>query len=258
MPEKKKKKLNLSKSLFNFNDLFEDIKEIEFVSLNDFLKEFNNKNNIIYNKSGSDRDRNEIIYNTNSKNSVFNKVVHIISYKNDYIEGKYFPYPKENIHKNLIIDELRSIIKDLKPKKDILNKINFDLFKDNKILGIHIRTTDGGFKDIPKNNIFNYIEDFLKNNPEYKIYISCDNFKLEQKIIKRFFKKIYYFENPFGINYQDKFNRESYGTKNCICEMFSLAKCDKFVGTPASSLTFMVWLLRNDDTLNFWCENPWK
>ena len=54
----------LSKSLFDFYDLFENIKEIDFISSSDFLKEYNNKNNIVYNKSGSCRDRNEIIYKT--------------------------------------------------------------------------------------------------------------------------------------------------------------------------------------------------
>jgi len=248
----------LSKSLFNFYDLFENIKEIDFISPSDFLKEYNNKNNIVYNKSGSDRDRNEIIYKTNNKPSVFFKIVHMISYKNDNVIGKYVPYTRESTLKSLIIDELREVITDLKPKKDILNKINFDLFKNNKILGLHIRTTDGGFKYIPKNNIFNYVSNFLKNNPLYKIYISCDNFKLEQKIIQKFPNKIYYLKNPFGNKYEDKFNRSTFGTKNAVCEMFSLSKCSKFVGTPGSSFSFMVWLLRNDNVLKFWCENPWK
>jgi len=246
----------VSNPLFKFNDLFEDIEGIEFINNTEFVENFNNKNNIIYNKHGSDRDRNEIIYNTNSKNSVFYKIVHIISYKNDNVVGKFVPYPKEKINKNILIDELREMVKYLKPKKDILNKIDLNLFK-KKILGIHLRTTDGGFVDIPKNNIFKYIENFLKNNPDYLIYISCDNMILENKIIQKFTNKICYFSSPFGNTYEDKFNRNSFGVKNAICEMFSLSKCTKFVGTPGSSFSFMVWLLRNDNSLDFWCENPW-
>ena len=246
----------VSKPSFKFNDLFEDIEGIEFINNTEFVANFNNKDNIIYNKHGSDRDRNEIIYNTNSKNSVFYKIVHIISYKNDNVIGNYVPYPREKIYKNILIDELRNVIKFLKPKKDILNKIDMELF-NKKILGIHLRTTDGGFVDIPKNNIFKYIDNFLKNNPDYLIYISCDNFVLENQIIKKFTDKICYLRSPFGNTYNDKFNRNSYGVKNAICEMFSLSKCSKFVGTPGSSFSFMVWLLRNDNTLDFWCENPW-
>jgi len=248
----------LSKTLFKFCDLFEPVNGLEFISLQDFSKEFNNTNNIVYNRLGSDRDRNEIIYTTNNKNSVFFKIVHMISYKNDKVIGKYVPYPRETRVNSKLIDELRETIKDLKPKKDILNKINIDLFKNNKILGLHIRTTDGGFVNIPKNNIFNYISEFLKNNPLYKIYISCDNFILEQKIIEKFPNKIHYLKNPFGNKYEDKFNRTTFGTKNAICEMFSLSKCSKFVGTPGSSFSFMIWLLRNENALNFWCENPFK
>ena len=70
-------------------------------------------------------------------------------------------------------------------------------------------------------------------------------------------EKIYYLKSPFGNTYSDN-DRGSYGTKNAVCEMFSLSKCTKFVGTPGSSFSFMVWLLRNDDTLDFWCDNPWK
>ena len=248
----------LSNSLFHFNDLFENVKEIQFISSKEFNQEFNNKNNIIYNKSGSDRDRKEIIYNTNSKNSVFYKIVHMISYKNDNVIGKYVPYAKEHTVKTLIIDELREVIKDLNPKKNILSKINNDFFNNNKVLGIHLRITDGGFKDIPKNNIFYYITNFLKNNQEYKVYISCDNIKLEQEIIHRFPNKIYYLKQPFGNEYRDKFNRSTFGIKNAVVEMFSLSKCTKFAGTPGSSFSFMIWLLRNDDSLKFWCENPWK
>ena len=212
----------LSKSLFKFNDLFENIKEIKFISKNEFYKQYYNKNNIIYNKNGSDRNK-KIIYKKNTKYAVFYKIVHFISYENDNIIKYISPYPREKIKKTNVIDDARKYLKELIPKKDILNKINID-FSNNKILGIHLRTTDGSFKDIPKNNIIDYITNFLKNNPLYKIYISCDNFEIEQKIIKKFPKKIYYFKNPFGNKYHDKFDRSSFGTKNAVVEIFSLAK----------------------------------
>ena len=181
----------INKSIFSYNDLFENIDDIEFITQNDYVKAFNNNDNIIYNKSGSDRDRNEIIYRKNINTEidcVFFAIVHLISYKEDNVIGRYVPYTKESTHKTLIIDELRCVLKDLKPRKDILNRINNDIFKD-KVLGIHLRTTDGGFVDIPKNNIFKYIEDFLINNPDYTIYISCDYLKLKRKSYKCTLKK---------------------------------------------------------------------
>ena len=250
----------INKSIFSYNDLFENIPDIEFITKTEFDTAFNNKDNIIYNKSGSDRDSNEIIYRKNINNdinSVFYAIVHIISYQADNVVGQYVPYTVEKTHKTPIIDELRHVIRDLKPREALLNKIDNTIFKE-KILGIHLRTTDGGFVDIPKNNIFKYINDFFINNPDYKIYISCDNLEIEQKIRQMYPDKIYYLKSPFGNSYSDKFNRGSYGTINAVCEMFSLSKCTKFVGTPGSSFSFMVWLLRNDDTLDFWCDNPWK
>ena len=248
----------LNSSNFQFNDLFNNIDDIEFISKKEFYRELKNKNNVIYNNSGSDRNITNTIYKTTLKTSVFYNIVHCISYENDNFINKFVPYPREYTEKITMIDELRKNIKNLVPTDNILNKINFDFFDKNQVLGIHIRTTDGGFTDIPKNNIFNYIDLFLKEHPSYKIYISTDNYDLENKIIKTFPDKIFYLKNPFGKSYHDKFNRTTYGTKNAVCEMFSLSKCKYFVGTPGSSFSFMVWLLRNDNSINFWCNNPWK
>ena len=36
--------------------------------------------------------------------------------------------------------------------------------ENNLVVGIHIRTTDGGFKDIEFKNSFNIIEEYIKKN----------------------------------------------------------------------------------------------
>lgn len=247
---------------YSFTDLFLPIKDIEFISKLEFDNQFKNTNNIVYNKAGSDRDRKEIIYhhnNTNNTNIVFYNIVHLISYKDDNIIGKFVPYPRSKINRTKIIYELQELLKELKPSTEIEKQISHTLTKiDNiNVLGIHMRTTDGGFTDIPKNDIFNYIDNYLNNNKKSKIYISCDNEKLENKIINKYKNNIIYFDKPFGNSYGDKFNRFTYGTKNAVCELYILSKCSNFVGTPGSSFSFMVWLLRNEDYLNFWCDNPW-
>lgn len=246
----------LSKSLFSFLDLFEPIKDINFINFYEFNKQFN-KQNKIYNKKGSDRDRNEIIYHSNNNNSVFYKIVHLISFPTDNIINHFVPYPREKIKTTEFINELRIIIKELKPQKFIIKKINYliNFIKNNLVVGLHIRTTDGGFKDIEFKNSFNIIEEYIKK--KYIIYISCDNIINENILKKKYNKNIIFFNKPFGNKYQDKFNRSTYGTLNAICEMFILSECKYFFGTPGSSFSFMVWLLRNDIDLNFWCENPW-
>lgn len=247
----------LSSSNFEFNDLFNEIENIEFITKEEFEKELDNDNNIIYNKNGSCRNKNSTIFIPNDKTAVFYNVVHCISYQDDNFTDNFIPYPFKFTKRIQVIDDLRNNIKtNLIPSDDILNRINSDFFSNNKVLGIHLRTTDGGFKKIPINNIFYFIDSFFKKLPSYKIYISADNLKLENEIVKKYPDKIYYLKNPFGKTYNDKFDRTTYANKNAVCEMFSLSKCNYFVGTPGSSFTFMVWLLRNENTLNFWCKNP--
>ena len=99
----------------------------------------------------------------------------------------------------------------------------------------------------------------MNDNPDWKIYLASGNANSEKKIIKLIgSNKIFTFDKPFGNKYEDKFDRSTYGVINGVCDLFILSKCDKFIGTPGSSFSYMTWLLRNDDYLDFWCENPWK
>jgi hypothetical protein len=253
----------INKSLFSFLDLFKNINDIEFINMNEYINVFNNVNNKIYNRDGSDRNRNEIIYKKDPNTIiVFNKIVHLISYKEDNVIGNYVPYPRENKETTQIISELRDIVKDLIPVQEIQNKINetTNTFKNKNVIGLHVRTTDGGFTDIPYKDVFGFINKLLDedNNKDKKVYVSCDNLSLENEIKETFSNKVLFFSNPFGSNYADKFNRSSSGTINAVCEMFILSRCNKFYGTPGSSLSFMVWLLRSDKFLDFWCKNPWN
>lgn len=247
----------LSKSIFSFLDLFEPIKDINFINFNEFDRQFKNQKNIIYNKKGSDRDRKEIIYHSKENSSVFYKIVHLISFTDDNVINNFVPYPREKIKSNVFINELQIIIKELKPQKFIIKKINYlvNFIKNNLVIGLHIRTTDGGFKDIEFKNSFSIIEEYIKK--KYIIYISCDNLKNENILRTKYKKNIKFFDKPYGKKYEDKFNRSTYGTLNAICEMYILSECKYFFGTPGSSFSFMVWLLRNDEELNFWCKNPW-
>ena len=116
----------INKSLFTFNDLFENIDLLEFITIQEYMKLFSNKSNKIYNKSGSDRDRNEIIYrNDTNEIVIFHKVVHLISYQHDNVVGNYVPYPRETKELTSIISELREIVKLLKPVEKIQNKIDY-------------------------------------------------------------------------------------------------------------------------------------
>lgn len=263
----------------HFLSLFENINEIKFIDINSINNLKNNSDLIIVNKNGSDRDRNSIQYNLHYKPDsklYFNHVVHAIHFSNDDVIHKYVPYPRVKVKKNKFIDELREMYKLLVPKEDILLKVNNMTQNFTNVLGLHIRTTDttkrisgeqlkdnlcgvrtGGFTKIDYTNVFNYISNFLIDNPEWKVYISCDCIEIEREIIKKFGEKILYFDYSFGDTYNDKFDIYN-GLKNSISEMYILSKCTKFLGTPGSSFSFSVWLLRTDEYLDFWCKNPWN
>ena len=251
----------INNSLFSFLELFNNIDNIEFISYYEYINIFNDKNNKVYNIDGSDRNRDEIIYKQDNNNIiVFNKIVHLISYPNDNVIGNYVPYPRSCKNITPLILELRDIVKLLKPVEKIQNKIDsiVEKFKDNNVIGLHIRTTDGGFTDIPSKDVFIFIQNLIQEKGDIYIYISCDSLSLENEIRSKFNNNILYLSKPFGNNYSDKFNRGTFGTINAVCEMLILSKCNKFYGTPGSSFTFMVWLLRNDNLLDFWCKNPWN
>lgn len=244
-------------------DLFEPIKDVEFISKKKFVESFFNKNSVVYNKMGSDRDRNEIIYkpeiNANDKSSVFYKIVHCISYPSDNVIGNYVPYPKTPILNSPFIDEMRKVMCELTPIAPILQKIEeiTNLFTGIDVIGLHLRTTDGGFTDIPKHEAIPFIQKQLEQSPGSKVYVSCDHLELESQIVSAFPGKIIKLDSPFGNSYDDKFDRFTYGTINAVCEMFVLSKCSSFFGTPGSSFSFTTWLLRNETELKFWCDNPW-
>uniref|UniRef100_A0A6C0FA90 Uncharacterized protein n=1 Tax=viral metagenome TaxID=1070528 RepID=A0A6C0FA90_9ZZZZ len=251
-----------------FQEMFLPIERIEFISKKQFIKAFFNKNNSIYNKEASDRDRNEIIYDptrTIEGDSVFYKIVHCISYKDDAIVGKYVPYPKVKFSSSSFIDELRDVFKDLRLHttldEGIQNTIDVILSKEY-VVGIHLRSTDGGFTDVPKNDIIQFIDNLFIEHPNYNVYISCDTFEMEKKIRDKFGDKILFHGcvNGYviGNTYEDKFNRFTLGTYNAACEMFLLSKCNEFYGTPGSSFSFTTWLLRDEKEMKYWCDNPWK
>jgi hypothetical protein len=257
----------IKESITPFLVMFCPMKGVEFIRKKEFTKAFFKKGNSIYNKQASDRDRNEIIYDadkTTDGDSVFYKIVHCISYKDDAVVGKYVPYPKVNFSSSPFIDELRSVFKDLRLEPHfstlIQNTVDEILSKEY-VVGIHLRSTDGGFTDVPKDDIIQFIDNLFKEHPNYTVYISCDTWATEKKIRDRFPGKILFFGangKIIGNSYKDKFDRFTCGTYNAACEMFLLSKCNEFYGTPGSSFSFTTWLLRDEKEMMYWCDDPWK
>ena len=58
----------INKNMYEFIELFKPINDITFINEGEYVESYFNKDNKIYNKKGSDRDRKEIIYKTNIVN----------------------------------------------------------------------------------------------------------------------------------------------------------------------------------------------
>lgn len=246
--------LNKVENGYHFLDLFEEISNIEFICEKEIILFKKNKTEFY------DDKKCKSIYNKNI--SLYDKITHPISFPNDNIDNVFKPMPTKTIdinynpiHKKFILD-FRKFLKQLKPLTDIQQKINYFINENNfnqNILGIHIRSIDGGFKYFKKENSIKYIDKFIHTNPNWKVFVSTDNIIIENKIKNKFKDKILHFDNPFGKTYDEKFIFNSHnGLKNSICDLFILSKCNKIIGTKSSSFSLMAFLLSNNNILEYW------
>lgn len=248
---------------YHFLDFFKPIVKIEFINKDEFSKLEQTNNLIIHHVKGHSHDyyRDASIIDNIEKSHIFLNVCHTISLKDDNMSQKLVPTPRKSINSCIFIEELRHYINFLKPKDDILNKINNikDKFNNIKVLGFHIRTANPKLSSDPWSHVnikkaITYLNNFIKDYPDWYIYLSADCKDYEDSIINKFKDKIIVFDNPFGKHYQDKFNINSHnGIKNGICEMFIISNCNKIVGTTRSSFSFMSWLLSSHDCLEHFC-----
>ena len=226
---------------------------LDLVCINFKYNSFDNipKNCIIKNLNWSSKDC--VIQSNEENNILFKNICHIITLNNDSIEGCH-PTPRERIKINNILEELRNIAKLINPIDIINDKVQevVRTFTHN-VLGLHIRTLDGGFIELfNKKRLLLFIDNFIEKNLTWKIYISTDNINIEHELVNLYGNKIIKFDNPFGNNYNDKFSDNNYGLMNAICEIFILSKCNNFVGSAGSTFSFFSWLRSDNNILNFW------
>lgn len=231
----------------------------QFIEINN-IKVINNFENIIFNLNnkvikGGWGGKNNIIYKEDyNKNIIFKNICHFISMDDKYkLVGQY---SELRLEINDYLSELRTIARNNIILPNIIKeKINYitKKFENKKILGMHIRTQDGGFKDTFNiKKIYNFIENFIHINPEYYIYISIDNIEKEEIIVDKYKEKIMVMDAPFGNSYRDKINSNKYGLMNGLCELYILSKCNKIVGTKSSSFSIYSWILSDLEKLEFW------
>jgi hypothetical protein len=197
----------------------------------------------------------------NIKNDIYiSGHVHAFGSSTDNIDEviQYSSMPTTTVKLNNFTRELKHYIEYLQPKQIIKDKINKFFDKINfKLLGLHIRSQDGGFIEIyNEKKLINFIDNFIINNRDWKIYLSTDNKDIEDLLINKYPEVIIKLDDPFGKDYSTKFKTDYDGLMNSIYEMYVLSKCDKLIGSASSSFSLCSYLLSGNDTLEFWNEQP--
>ena len=200
-------------------------------------------------------DKNTINDNEKTNNILYYNVCHMFGTSNDNI-ACYKPTPTKNIVTNNFLQELKTYARLIKPIDIIDNKVkDYINTLNHEVLGLHIRTLDGGFIEMySENKLFNYIDEFIKNNKNWKIYVSTDNVNVESRLINRYGDRIIKLNNPFGNNYNDKFSDNNYGLMNAIYELFVLSKLNRLTGSAGSTFSLLSWLLSDNESLDYWNE----
>lgn len=242
---------NTNSKTFDLSDLIEINYDCNIIN--------NIPNNCVNCNCNWNIDKN-IIGPNQKENIHYYNVCHLFGGDDDNIKN-YKPTPCKNLKVNDFLIELKEYAKLITPNKLIKEKVdNYENFLNNlgyKVLGLHIRSLDGGhitYYNEHKNNLFNYIENFIKNNKSWKIYLSTDNINIENELIEKYKDYILKLDNPFGNNYDDKFSDNNYGLMNAIYEIFVLSKCSNLVGSAGSTFSILSFFLSNNKTLEFWNE----
>lgn len=157
--------------------------------------------------------------------------------------------------------ELATVLRTLTPVKELRDEISkyHSMFLPNMI-GIHIRSTDGGFVNIDWENIVNKLVSLCTKWTETKengIFLATDNPKYYEQFKCINDKQLIFYEPPDVLcntrtTNNDKFNNDKYNVLCGLVEMQLLGKCNRYIiGTSESTFSFCAMLLAPNDTKKY-------
>lgn len=232
----------------SFHDFFEPVEGVKFISQSAFNKA-RNQSRFYTNEKRIVCTVQEVDLSDPNTNVLFSRVWFPFASKKDeeYLKV-YSPYPQTLVSSNEFLEDLRKFAKTLVPVKTIQDKID-ETMKDfgERMLGVHIRKTNGGFLHKDFSGVKPKIDAFLKCNPEYKIYLAADNIDTENEYKSYYGDKLVVYSNPIN-GYANKGSNTVAGVQNGIVEMLLLSKCDRLFGTGESSFSFGAWLFSDQDS----------
>jgi hypothetical protein len=159
----------------------------------------------------------------------------------------FIPYPRSTtpIKPNQYIYDLRKYAKMLKMIPIIQSKVKSELTKpngwDSPTIGVHIRSTNGGFLKKKFTHLIDTLEELLQKYPNHKIFLAADTQEREDQYKKHFKDKLITYNNPIDGQKQKRSNTIS-GVQNGIVDMLLLSNCDILLGTGESSFSFMAFI----------------
>ena len=165
-------------------------------------------------------------------------------------------------------NELGTILREeIKPVDELQDEINKDMsvFKTNMI-GIHIRTSDGGFinhdwDNIVKNLISKSII-WCNENKDNGIFLATDSLKYYSEFASKFTTDQFIFYYPPEIlcdtnsDNMDKFRNDKFNVLCAVVELYLLGSCNsKIIGTVNSTFSICSMLIASPNTKKYLINN---
>jgi hypothetical protein len=170
-----------------------------------------------------------------------------------------------NLPGELIFDEVGKEIADemkksIVPIPELQNEIDScvkNFFSD--MIGIHIRKSDGGFKEYDWNSI---IKKLIKNCKEWTsssnnrgIFLATDDQDVYIEFASKLGHKLIFYNPPDKLCNcvsSSKFNNDKYNVLTAVVEMYLLGKCNKMIiGTVDSTFSICGMMLGENDVLKY-------
>jgi hypothetical protein len=231
----------------SFLDLFEPVDNLEFFSESQFMGEIDGKAFNFYN-----------FYFVNNPDYV----VDINSKEGIFIYNSFCTmYTKEDGSHNMrelgcselsdaftsFISSYKQFFKELKPIEQLQNSINSAVYSfTDKMIGVHIRRSDGGFayKNWHESDalLVDKVKSCISNG--YSVFLSCDDPR---------------YETVFGdknviINRQSgKYNNDKTNSMSAVVDMYLLSRCPVIIGTYDSTFSMVSYFLSENSVL--WMVN---
>lgn len=164
---------------------------------------------------------------------------------------KYITKPQEVIF-DTVGQELGEIYRNhIKPVPEFQNEINkiYGTFLTNMI-GLHIRSTDGGFTEIPWDNMVTKLisecKKWVSKGSDYGVFLATDNSDIYVKFVIALGNKLIFYVPPKVLGGStstsgegEKFNNDRFNIYCGVIENYLLSKCNKYlIGTCESSFSF--------------------